>query len=110
VRVVWRPVLTSSGDILRTILEAGATDRVVGVVAWMHTFSPAKMWIAGLDALRKPFLHLHTQANVELPWAEIDMDFMNLNQARTATASSATSRRGSACRGRPSPGTSRTRG
>jgi L-arabinose isomerase len=81
VRVVWRPVLTSSGDILRTILEAGAADRVVGVVAWMHTFSPAKMWIAGLDALRKPFLHLHTQANVELPWADIDMDFMNLNQA-----------------------------
>ena len=47
----------------------------------MHTFSPAKMWIAGLDALRKPLLHLHTQANVALPWAEIDMDFMNLNQA-----------------------------
>ena len=50
-------------------------------IAWMHTFSPAKMWIAGLDALRKPLLHLHTQANVELPWAEIDFDFMNLNQA-----------------------------
>ena len=53
----------------------------VGVIAWMHTFSPAKMWIAGLDALQKPLLHLHTQANVELPWATIDMDFMNLNQA-----------------------------
>src|SRR5450756_3232845 len=51
------------------------------VIAWMHTFSPAKMWIAGLDALRTPLLHLHTQANVELPWATIDMDFMNLNQA-----------------------------
>ena len=54
---------------------------MIGVVAWMHTFSPAKMWIAGLDALRKPLLHLHTQANLALPWAELDMDFMNLNQA-----------------------------
>ena len=56
-------------------------DNVIGVMAWMHTFSPAKMWIAGLDALQKPLLHLHTQANVELPWADIDFDFMNLNQA-----------------------------
>ena len=53
----------------------------VGVIAWMHTFSPAKMWIAGLDALRKPLLHLHTQADAALPWATIDMDFMNLNQS-----------------------------
>ena len=53
----------------------------VGVIAWMHTFSPAKMWITGLDALRKPLLHLHTQAGAELPWSTIDMDFMNLNQA-----------------------------
>ncbi|MET7420273.1 L-arabinose isomerase [Dactylosporangium sp. NPDC005555] len=81
VRVVWKPVLTSAGDILRICLEANADPSVVGVVAWMHTFSPAKMWIAGLDALRTPLLHLHTQANVALPWAEIDMDFMNLNQA-----------------------------
>ncbi|MEU7866674.1 L-arabinose isomerase [Dactylosporangium sp. NPDC049140] len=80
-RVVWKPVLTSAGDILRVCLEAGADPNVVGVVAWMHTFSPAKMWIAGLDALRTPLLHLHTQANVELPWSDIDMDFMNLNQA-----------------------------
>ena len=57
------------------------TTDCVGVIAWMHTFTPAKMWIAGLDALRKPLLHLHTQANVALPWADIDMDFMNLNQA-----------------------------
>jgi L-arabinose isomerase len=63
------------------MLAANADDNCVGVIAWMHTFSPAKMWIAGLDALRKPFLHLHTQVNVELPWATIDMDFMNLNQA-----------------------------
>ena len=53
----------------------------VGVVAWMHTFSPAKMWIGGLTDLRKPLVHLHTQYNRDLPWSEIDMDFMNLNQA-----------------------------
>ena len=63
------------------MLEANADDRCIGVIAWMHTFSPAKMWIAGLDALDKPLLHLHTQAGVDLPWATIDMDFMNLNQA-----------------------------
>ncbi len=80
-RVVWKPVLTSAGDILTICREANAAADVVGVVAWMHTFSPAKMWIAGLDALDKPLLHLHTQANRELPWAELDMDFMNLNQA-----------------------------
>ena len=81
VTIVWKPVLTDSDAIRRTMLEANADDRVIGVTAWMHTFSPAKMWIAGLDALTKPLLHLHTQANVELPWAEIDFDFMNLNQA-----------------------------
>lgn len=81
VRVVWRPVLADSDAIRRAALEANADDACIGLVAWMHTFSPAKMWIAGLDALRKPLLHLHTQANVELPWADIDMDFMNLNQA-----------------------------
>jgi L-arabinose isomerase len=79
--VVWRPVLTDAGAIRRTFLEANADDDVVGVIAWMHTFSPAKMWIGGLDVLAKPLLHLHTQVNVELPWADIDMDFMNLNQA-----------------------------
>lgn len=81
VKVVWKPVLKDSDSIRRTMLEANAADGVLGVVAWMHTFSPAKMWIAGLDALRKPLAHLHTQANVELPWGEIDFDFMNLNQA-----------------------------
>ncbi|WP_298454670.1 L-arabinose isomerase [uncultured Cellulomonas sp.] len=81
VKIVWKPVLKSSDAIRRMALEANAADEVLGVVAWMHTFSPAKMWIAGLDALRVPLLHLHTQANVELPWADIDMDFMNLNQA-----------------------------
>ena len=63
------------------IMAANADPDCIGLIAWMHTFSPAKMWITGLDALKTPFLHLHTQANVSLPWAEIDMDFMNLNQA-----------------------------
>ena len=81
VRVVWKPVLTTADAIRRTCRDATAAESCVGVIAWMHTFSPAKMWIAGLDALRKPLLHLHTQANVSLPWAQIDMDFMNLNQA-----------------------------
>jgi L-arabinose isomerase len=81
VKIVWKPVLTDPDAIRRTILEANSADAVVGVVAWMHTFSPAKMWISGLNALDKPLLHLHTQANVELPWAEIDFAFMNLNQA-----------------------------
>jgi L-arabinose isomerase len=81
VTVVWKPVLKDSESIRRAALEANANDKVVGLIAWMHTFSPAKMWIAGLDALQKPLLHLHTQANVELPWADIDFDFMNLNQA-----------------------------
>ncbi len=80
-RVVWQPVLKDSAAIRRAMLEANGRDDVLGVITWMHTFSPAKMWIAGLDALAKPLLHLHTQANVELPWDTIDFDFMNLNQA-----------------------------
>jgi L-arabinose isomerase len=80
-RVVWKPVLKDRDAIHRMALEANADPRCIGVIAWMHTFSPAKMWIVGLDALRTPLLHLHTQANVELPWATIDFDFMNLNQA-----------------------------
>jgi L-arabinose isomerase len=79
--IEWRPVLTDAAAIRRVCLEANSDDDCIGLIAWMHTFSPAKMWIAGLDALRKPLLHLHTQANVELPWSSIDMDFMNLNQA-----------------------------
>ena len=79
--IVWRPVLTDSAGIRAVMIAANADERCVGVIAWMHTFSPAKMWISGLEALRKPLLHLHTQAHRELPWATIDMDFMNLNQA-----------------------------
>ena len=80
-KVVWKPTLTSPDAILALCQEATASRNCIGLVFWMHTFSPAKMWIAGLTALRKPFLQLHTQANRELPWATIDMDFMNLNQS-----------------------------
>src|SRR6185437_14920999 len=79
--IVWKPVLTGAEGIRQACVDATADPRCVGVVTWMHTFSPAKMWIGGLDALRKPLLHFHTQANEALPWSEIDMDFMNLNQA-----------------------------
>jgi L-arabinose isomerase len=81
VNVVWRPVLLDAESIRRALIDANSDDSVVGVITWMHTFSPAKMWIAGLSALDKPLLHLHTQADVPLPWSTIDMDFMNLNQA-----------------------------
>ncbi len=81
VRVICKPVLTTPEAIRDICLEANAAGKCIGVVTWMHTFSPAKMWIGGLQALRKPLLHLHTQFNRELPWSEIDMDFMNLNQS-----------------------------
>jgi L-arabinose isomerase len=81
VRIVHRSVVTSPESIAATCREANATDACVGVILWMHTFSPARMWIAGLQALQKPVLHLHTQFNRDLPWGEIDMDFMNLHQA-----------------------------
>ena len=80
-RVVWKPVLTTADAIQRVCRDATSTDSCIGIIAWMHTFSPAKMWIAGLTALGKPLLHLHTQVNVSLPWSQIDMAFMNLNQA-----------------------------
>ncbi|MBX3066099.1 MAG: L-arabinose isomerase [Anaerolineae bacterium] len=81
VRVVFKPVLTTSEEIHNICLEANAAANCVGVITWMHTFSPAKNWIAGLAALSKPMAHLHTQYNRDIPWADIDMDFMNLNQA-----------------------------
>jgi L-arabinose isomerase len=81
VRMVWRPVLTDAAGIRAVMVAANADDHCIGVIAWMHTFSPAKMWISGLETLRKPLLHLHTQAHRSLPWGTIDMDFMNLNQA-----------------------------
>lgn len=79
--LVWKPVLKESDSIRRAMLDASSDDSVLGVIAWMHTFSPAKMWIRGMEVLSKPILHLATQAGVEIPWETIDMDFMNLNQA-----------------------------
>jgi L-arabinose isomerase len=81
VQVVWKPILTGPDAIQEVILAANAAPACAGVITWMHTFSPAKMWIAGLTRLQKPLAHLHTQFNRELPWGEIDMDFMNLNQS-----------------------------
>lgn len=80
-QVIFKPVLTTSESILQVCMEANMSPNCVGVIAWMHTFSPAKNWIAGLMALQKPLAHLHTQYNRDIPWAAIDMDFMNLNQA-----------------------------
>jgi L-arabinose isomerase len=80
-KVVFKQVMTTPEEILRLCREANNAENCIGLVFWMHTFSPAKMWIAGLKLLTKPFLHLHTQFNRELPWSTIDMDFMNLNQA-----------------------------
>jgi L-arabinose isomerase len=81
VRLVFKPVLTGPSEVRKLCLEANHTSECAGLVLWMHTFSPSKMWIGGLSDLRKPFVHLHTQFNRDLPWAQIDMDFMNLNQA-----------------------------
>src|SRR5215208_1190221 len=81
VKVVFKPVLTTPEAIRELCLEANSTKNCVGLITWMHTFSPAKMWIAGLSLLKKPFLHLHTQYSREIPWSTIDMDFMNLNQS-----------------------------
>ena len=80
-RVVFKPVLTTPGAITQLCTDANAAPNCIGLVTWMHTFSPAKMWIAGLKLLQKPFVHLHTQFNRDIPWSEIDMDFMNLNQS-----------------------------
>jgi L-arabinose isomerase len=81
VKVVFKPVLTTPEAIQQLCLEANAAPNCIGLIAWMHTFSPAKMWIAGLKALQKPFVHLHTQFNRDIPWGSIDMNFMNLNQS-----------------------------
>ncbi|TVQ35780.1 MAG: L-arabinose isomerase [Spirochaetaceae bacterium] len=80
-RVICKPVLTTHDAIRRLCMEADLDDNCIGLVTWMHTFSPARMWIPGLKRLRTPFVHLHTQFNRAIPWATIDMDFMNLNQS-----------------------------
>jgi L-arabinose isomerase len=81
VNVVCKPVMTNSDSIHQLCQDASHAKSCVGLIAWMHTFSPARMWIAGLRSLSKPLLHLHTQFNEDLPWSTIDMDFMNLNQS-----------------------------
>jgi len=81
VQIVFKPVLTTPDQIRDLCRRANNTESCIGLILWMHTFSPAKMWIAGLSTLAKPFLHLHTQFNRDLPWSTIDMDFMNLNQS-----------------------------
>jgi len=89
--------LTDPLSISQALSKASAEEGCVGVIAWMHTFSPARMWIGGLRTFSKPLLHLHTQFDRELPWGELDIEYMNLNQStsrRTATGSSATWRAG----------------
>jgi len=79
--VVFKALVTTPDEVLKVCVEASASDTCIGVITWMHTFSPAKMWIKGLLRLTKPLLHLHTQMSRDIPWAEIDMDYMNLNQS-----------------------------
>jgi L-arabinose isomerase len=81
VKIVFKPVLKSTEEIYNVCQEANVTKKCIGIIAWKHTFSPAKMWIGGLKILQKPLLHLHTQFNRDIPWTNIDMDFMNLNQS-----------------------------
>ena len=81
VRIVFKPVLTTPEAILAICREANNTENCIGLITWMHTFSPAKLWIGALKTLSKPFMHLHTQFNRDIPWDSIDMDFMNLNQS-----------------------------
>jgi L-arabinose isomerase len=81
VTIVFKPIVTTPEEIYRICQEANTAKNCIGIVAWMHTFSPAKMWIGGLKILQRPLLHLHTQFNRDIPWGDIDMDFMNLNQS-----------------------------
>jgi L-arabinose isomerase len=81
VKVVFKPVVKTPEEILTICNEANYAKNCIGIITWMHTFSPSKMWIKGLTVLQKPLLHLHTQFNRDIPYAEIDMDFMNLNQS-----------------------------
>ena len=81
VKVVYKGTVNSAREVTDTLKAANNDPRCIGVITWMHTFSPAKMWIHGLQELRKPLLHFHTQFNKEIPWETMDMDFMNLNQS-----------------------------
>ncbi len=80
-KLIFKPVVKTPDEIRKLCIDANADESCSGLITWMHTFSPAKMWIAGLSELRKPLLHLHTQFNRDIPWDTIDMDFMNLNQS-----------------------------
>ncbi|WP_404455495.1 L-arabinose isomerase [Virgibacillus necropolis] len=80
-KIVFKTILTNANDIRKLMLDANSDENCAGLITWMHTFSPAKMWISGLNALQKPLMHLHTQFNRDIPWKDIDMDFMNLNQS-----------------------------
>lgn len=81
VSIIWKPTVKSAEEIYSVCQEANTVQHCIGIITWMHTFSPAKMWIGGLKILQKPLLHLHTQFNRDIPWSTIDMDFMNLNQS-----------------------------
>ena len=81
VKVVYKGTVNSSKEVETVFKAANNDDKCIGVITWMHTFSPAKMWIHGLQQFKKPLLHLHTQFNKEIPWDTMDMDFMNLNQS-----------------------------
>ncbi len=81
VQIIFKPIVTTPEQIYQTIQDANTRKNCIGIITWMHTFSPAKMWIRGLNILQKPMLHLHTQFNRDIPWSGIDMDFMNLNQS-----------------------------
>ena len=81
VTISFKPIVTTPEEIHQLCQHANVSKNCIGIIAWMHTFSPAKMWIGGLKILQKPVLHLHTQFNRDIPWSDIDMDFMNLNQS-----------------------------
>ena len=81
IKVVYKGTANSSKEVEAVMKAANNDDKCVGIITWMHTFSPAKMWIKGLQDLQKPLLHFHTQYNAEIPWETMDMDFMNLNQS-----------------------------
>lgn len=81
VKIIFKPTVKTPDQITNVCQEANANNNCIGIIAWMHTFSPAKMWIRGLTILNKPLCHLHTQFNAEIPWSTINMDFMNLNQS-----------------------------
>jgi len=81
VKIIFKPTVTTPDQITNVCIDANSNKNCIGLITWMHTFSPSKMWIKGLNLLKKPICHLHTQFNAEIPWNTINMDFMNLNQS-----------------------------